>query len=330
MIDGGDGGSLRIKNIRRAMRRIEEKYKLDEGHLKLDAMVITHWDHDHYYGLLKLLEDNLDEEANKSIGSTWPLKVSFLKYDDTTGDPQSILYIPYPEQVGSYKIVYSPPPPPPTSTGEFGFDNPDGRRMRICKYLADMKAKNPTLLQGEPKVLDSTDESELIGRNLFTNEKPTLAQVVSATNPKALADAHSATMPGLYCVAANNRYLAGGKKGDDLTRGGTLTNRSSIVCMVIRKDGTTSHYLAGDAYQDLEAKLIDWTGLEPVALDPATSEPPSVKPTLQERIAIVKASHHGAATSTPITFCQTYKPMFFVFSSGNKHRHPSKSSLPPF
>ena len=92
--------------------------------------------------------------------------------------------------------------------------------------------------------------------------------------------------------------------------------------MVIRLNGTASHYLAGDADRDLEAKVIDWTGL-----DPAT---PGSKPTLQQRIAIVKASHHGSAKSTPITMCQMYKPMFFVFSAGDKHRHPSESSLLPF
>ena len=328
MIDGGDGGQIRINNIKRVIERIEEKYNLKKGGLKLDAMVITHWDHDHYYGLLRLLEQDLNQAATTTIGGRKLLEVSFLKYDK--GNPQSILYIPYPQIVGTPKIVYSPSPPTGT-TGEFGFDTKDGRRMRICKYLADMPEKPQySILDDKPKVLDSTDESELIGRDLFTNEKPTLAQVVSATNPKALADAHSATMPGLYCVAANNRYLKGEKKSDDLTKGGTSKNRSSIVCMIIREDGTMSHYFAGDAYQDLEAKVIDWTRLKPLELDPATSEPPSVKPTLQERIAIVKASHHGAATSTPITFCQTYKPMFFVFSSGNKHRHPSKSSLPPF
>ena len=327
MIDGGDGGDIRIKNIRRVMERIEERYKLPKGHFKLDAMVITHWDHDHYFGLLKLLEGNLDEAAKKSIGSTSLLKVSFLRYDDKTGDPQSILYIPYPEQVGGYTIVYSPPPPPlpPTSPWEFGFTTPDGRRTRICKYLADMPLKQDSILKGSPKMLAIGDTSELIGRNFFTNEKPALAQVLSASDPKALADAHTATMPGLYCVAANNRYLKGNKTSDKLSRNmSTPTNRSSIICMVIRPNGIASHYLAGDADRDLEAKVIDWTGL-----DPAT---PGSKPTLQQRIAIVKASHHGSAKSTPITLCQTYKPMFFVFSAGDNpnHRHPSKFSFPPF
>ena len=319
MIDGGDRGDIRVKNIKRVMERIGEKYKLPKGQFKLDAMVITHWDRDHYFGVLKLLDDDLM--------STNTSQVSFLKYDLTSGDPLSFLYIPYADSKrarASYKINYSPSPP--TGTGEFVLTTSDGRRTRICKYLADMPPQKDSVLNSNPKELATGDISELIGRDLFTNYRPTLAEVVSAADPKKLVKAHNATMPGLYCVAANNRYLKGGKTSDDLKNGGTPTNRSSIVCMIIRKDGMTSHYLAGDAYQDLEAKVIDWTGLEP--LDPA--KPPSGTLTLQERIAIVKASHHGAATSTPITFCQTYKPMYFIFSSGNKHRHPSESSPLPF
>ena len=312
MIDGGDGGDIRIKNIRRVMERIENLYRLPKGHFKLDAMIITHWDCDHYFGVLKLLDDDL-MATNTS-------QVSFLKYDLTSGAPLSILYIPYEDSdraKASYKIDYSP------SSGEFLLTTSDGRQTRVCKYLADMPLEKRPILNGNPKELATGDISKLIGRDLFTNHRPALAKVISAADPKALVNAHTATMPGLYCVAANNRYLKGKKTTKKLAKNiSTITNRSSIICMVIRPNGTASHYLAGDADRDLEAKVIDWTGLEPAT--------PGSKPTLQQRIAIVKASHHGSAKSTPITLCQTYKPMFFVFSSGDKHRHPSESSWLPF
>ena len=320
MIDGGFGGDFIMKNIRRTMERIEEKYKLGKGGFKLDAMVITHWDKDHYLGVLKLLDDDLMATKSK--------KVSFLKYDPTSDDPLSFLYIPYADSErakNSYKIEYLPSPP--TGIGEFFLTTSDDKKTRICKYRADL-ASEPKDIMGIPQELTDRDTSKLIGRDLFTDFRPTLDKVISATDPEGLVNAHNATIPGLYCVAANNRYLKpkDGKTSGDLKlkNGGTSTNRSSIVCMIIRKDGTTSHYLAGDAYQNLEAKIINWTGL-----DPAT---PGSIPALKERIAIVKASHHGALTSTPITMCQTYKPMFFIFSSGDqfRYRHPSRLSFPPF
>ena len=321
MIDGGNGSEISMQNIKRAMRRIEKKYQLKEGHLKLDAMVITHWARDHYIGLLKLLKEDLDKEEENSTGDTLPLEVSFLRYDPETKDPKSILYIPYPEmQVEGDKIVYSPPQ---SLTGKFGFDTLDGRRKRICKYQADMPSREDSILHDSPKEL-AADISELIGRDLFTDKRPTLAEVVSAADPEKLVKAHKATMPGLYCVAANNRYLKGGKTSDDLKNGGTPTNRSSIVCMIIREDSTMSHYLPGDAYQDLETKVIDWTGLDPI------THASTGKLTPKKRVAIVKASHHGAATSTPITLCQTYKPVYFIFPSGNRQPHLGKPSLPPF
>lgn len=312
-----------MDNIRTIMRRIERKYHLDSGKLKLDAVVISHWDHDHYFGVLNLMQEDLDDRA-KDPTPPPQLQVSFLKYNKGTGDPESILYIPYPE-LDPAKYIYSTT----TTEGEFGFVNVAGNRSRICKFLADMPTRVDELLKKIPKEFSasvgppplSLPVSQLIGRDLFTGQrepKVTPAQVESAHNPKGLVDAHGATMPGLYCVAANNRYLKGSKTSPKQNRGGsTPTNRSSIICMVIRKDGTVSHYLAGDSHQDLEWKVIDWTGL-----DPATSTSP--KPTLKDRIALVKSSHHGSVTSTPITMCQTYKPMYFIFSSGNKHRHPSK------
>ncbi|KAK2465662.1 hypothetical protein APHAL10511_002206 [Amanita phalloides] len=289
LVDGGEGHSFPRENIRQVFKRIDKKYDT-RGPFKLDAIVITHWDEDHYGGILRLLKDSWFDKGKTALKKT------------------TRLYVPY-QPHGLKKL-----------DDDFDVDRPNGELKTkggdtICKYLDDMPARDIALLKGAPVAWDfDVQKSQLIGRNLFTDSRPIL-NPGNTTNPAALVGTHGATMPGLYCVAANNQFLGQGQ--GDATENTTFSNRSSIVCMVIYSDGTVSHYLGGDAHKEIEDKIMEWTGFTTLTKQIKKGDAKDI-----DRIAIVKASHHGSFTATPITMCQTYKPKYFVFSAGNKHRHP--------
>ncbi|KAK2459388.1 hypothetical protein APHAL10511_008593 [Amanita phalloides] len=299
LVDGGMGHPIPLKNIKETFKkiagRLDRKYRRLYP-FKLDAIVITHWDKDHYEGILKFLNNGFYDKGETVLKQWGKL---------------TRLYVPYtPHNLKTFD-------------DDFEVDNGELKSIRdgktettkttICKYIADMPAEDTTLLEGAPVAWNFDEqESQLIGRNLFTDSRPTLDQGNTA-NPKALVDAHGATVPGLYCVAANNRFLGvvNGSEGGDKSN----KNRSSIVCMVIHPDGTVSHYFGGDAHQEIECKIMEWTGFTTLTMQINTVGD-------NDRIAIVKASHHGSYTATPTTMCQTYKPKYFVFSAGNMYQHP--------
>ncbi|RDB20879.1 hypothetical protein Hypma_012071 [Hypsizygus marmoreus] len=327
LIDGGmDGG--RITNIQETMRHIETKYTLGVGGLKFDSVIITHWDTDHYIGVLTMLMSDLEAalEREKKAGITGkdPLQVSFLKYDDL-GNPLSTLYIPYETDTGKkipdkLKIEYSTV----GTTRIMGFTG--ARRGNVCKVVADMMDVAKATLNGGPQELKLGDSTNVIGRELFSGELVEDAKI--AKGPLELINAYKmkgtvykGDRPGLFCVAANNRYLPCSPV--DKHTAHSYTNCSSIVCLIIHPPssnlptGAVSHYLAGDAESDLEAGVVKWTGLQPVATRSTD------RPKAPDTVLIVKASHHGAPTSFPLTMCQTFKPSFILFSAGNKYCHPS-------
>ena len=327
IIDGGKSAG-RITNIEQVIRSIGTIYKLAEG-LKFDAVVITHWDADHYMGILTAMIVDLDKQEDKDKGGTKPLKVSFLKYKDN--DLISILYVPYKPLPKDLKY------PVKFDGEEFGFDS--DRKRRVCRVIADMDTIATDLLKGHPKPFNSADthDSRLIGRELFSGDSVVAAK--SANSPDQLLDAYKTNpkgykgdIPGLFCVAVNNRYLPPASPSSpdpsdpqaEWRRPGnpTLKNRSSIVCVVIRPNGSVSHYLAGDARSDLEAGVVEWTGLAVASLNPDGIPPPP--PDIKNTVPVVKISHHGAPSSFPLNLCQTFKPSVILFSAGNLHLHPGK------
>ncbi|KAF8230790.1 hypothetical protein L208DRAFT_101531 [Tricholoma matsutake] len=340
LIDGGDinvGENLRLNNVKLLIQTLAKDFNEPSG-LKFDVIIITHWDLDHYKGVLELLFDDLLEREKKDITlpprtpkttrgrrvgidrpGAVPYQVSFLKYD-SSGNPQSMLYIPFERtRAAPYDVQYSPDP-----DGVFGFWA--SQFSRVCNFTADSAPPLPT---GDPRTkppepIKPTDDSKIIGRELFSGTLHPDAQ--KAGNPATLVDLYKTGMPGLFCIMANNRYL---KPDDDLTLDSkydttTLDNRSSIGCLIIWPGGAISHYFAGDMDAQQEEKIISWTGLSPEPT-PATNPPP--RPDVKNTVPIVKASHHGSSQSLPLRLCQCFKPSVILFSAGKAHNHPAWDRL---
>lgn len=271
--------SERLTNIRETMKQIAIKYKLRDNGLHFNSIVITHRDQDHYRGILELMRTDCDVATGI---------IPFLYYSDD-GTPTSTLYMPYERilvkepqyiNVGRSRVLRFPI---------------DGVWHNVIKVVADLPRENIGSLNGAPMQLKRVDRHQVVGRELFSGELTDFAQV--ATSPAKLIEAYKASKgayqgdrPGLFCVAANNRYLP-----CDIVSAHnphSYTNRSSIVCLVIRPPvdkiprTAVSHYMAGDAESDLEAGVVKWIGLE-------AALPDGPKLELYDTVPIVKASHHG-------------------------------------
>jgi hypothetical protein len=294
LIDGGEPTAYYLMNIRKTFDSIRQAFKPEP--LKFDAVIITHWDEDHYRGILELMSQDFDKESGQ---------VPWLKYNKDTKQPDSILYIPYrfPPSRGNLTYVEGKETPP-NSYLCLGND-------KLCKVISDSKNVSPTSLP-EPQPFD-TSSSDLIGRELFNNfYKKDLLKQNKANSPAGLAGIYSELKgrPGLFCVAANYRYLSGGStENKDTPADSSLTNNSSIVCLVIwPENNQVTHYLAGDAPLALEEAVVRWIGSDLV----------------EGQVKVVKASNHGARSSVPWTLFQNLKPFYILCSAGKAHEQPSK------
>ena len=296
LIDGGEPTAYYLMNIRKTFDSIRQAFKPEP--LKFDAVIITHWDEEHYRGILELMSQDLDKVSGQ---------VPWLKYDKDTKQPDSILYIPYRFPPGGNLTYVEGKETPPNLYLCLGNDK------KLCKIISDSKNESPSSLP-EPQPFD-TNSSELIGRELFNDlyNKDSLKQN-KANSPAGLAGIYSELKgrPGLFCVAANYRYLPGGSTEDkdkDTPVDSSLTNKSSIVCLVIWPENKqVTHYMAGDAPLALEEAVVRWIGRD-----------------LPEgQVKVVKASNHGARTSFPWTLCQKLNPFYILCSAGKAYEQPSK------
>ena len=122
LVDGGKGGRIPVSNIRQVFTRIKEDYTIAK--FQLDAIVITHWDTDHYTGVLALMTEELELTPDD------PRELTFLKYD--SGEPTTTLYAPYEflPTTGSNNVVLitpsaaSPHVSPCAAAGKFPFRRP--------------------------------------------------------------------------------------------------------------------------------------------------------------------------------------------------------------
>jgi hypothetical protein len=73
LIDGGKGDGY--KKIKDCISAVLTDYRLPAGvpNLQFDSVVITHWDTDHYKGVLDLINDNLREQIGKAYTGDNPV-----------------------------------------------------------------------------------------------------------------------------------------------------------------------------------------------------------------------------------------------------------------
>ncbi len=306
LIDGGSTwmsidpgtGSNGYNPIRDMVTYLGTSYDWENGRCQFDTVVLSHWDEDHYGNLLQTIK----QDAAQNVGI-----ISYLRYD-SKNRPATYFYTP--NWFSGYRLNGAPSSYITSNQGLAWINT------------AYVPRGQTTIFDWVPfGILRAPEDgfSGVLGAEFFNNTvcNVPLAQVTDITqlvraNPACNPAFATATMPSMYCIGVYQIVL-GGPPFEVIQEDPTRTNRVSIACILYWTDTKRiSHYLAGDADQVTEGKVLSWllAGGHP------------------GRMTSVKLSHHGSRSSTPITnpgLLRTAGPKNVVLSiPSGMHIHPCK------
>ncbi|KAM3513554.1 hypothetical protein MY11210_002841 [Beauveria gryllotalpidicola] len=341
-IDGGLGAHVSYNQIKKTIDCIKNEYEVDaadNGELKFDSIIVTHWDADHYAGMVQWLQKGLSKGFKDAGNDITKAKVPFLRYSNNT--PATVMYAPYwvDEKVkeGPCRSLQASPEmgrnrKPVGVTG-------DGQCWMTLKPVEKNPKTNKEFARAQwPKILClKTGAKNVLGMNFLNGQMPSTNDPVKLNSPQKILNENNPgeNKPGMYCVAINNVVL--GEQGQDtppwkkpsqrwepghgnkdrapfglspiideqpsLSTSAVDKNIRSISCVVMWKDGNSvrlSHYFAGDALWQAEQRILKWTQED----GPLT-------------VAATKISHHGAVNATPLQFFDIMSPAKVIVSAGH-------------
>ncbi|OIW33122.1 hypothetical protein CONLIGDRAFT_666486 [Coniochaeta ligniaria NRRL 30616] len=302
LVDGGKGQATNMVPLTKFF---------DAYTRTLSAVVVTHWDSDHWWGLHTLLDDNYKAGGSKS---TW--KPTIFNFDGS-GQPLTRFYSPY---FTDRPVVTSTEPKP---HGADFYATGAGAIKRLGVVLDDgTKVDNIALMYSD---------MNLIGADFFNSVNPPPSAAIAGgwDSPTAMATWHKGRSwhktthpgaPGLYCVAQNWDCVGPGTLSlhhvdatDEVgiidTKSSTPTNQSSLAALIVWDNGQLSHYVGGDRDDPREIPIVAWTDTDGTDAS-------------GKHVTSMKASHHGAATSSPTTMFENFNPQNIVVSAGSDYGHP--------
>lgn len=222
LIDGGKNYPYVINKILQVLKK--HLHYEGAGYRHLDAIVVSHYDFDHYGGILGLLKE-------KTFRDNF-LNNTYL-YD--SGAKELVKK----ENVKSLNDYFE-----------------------TIEEIAKIDPQKLIRLTGEMK--NQSSKGLLLGYDLFRNPPFTLVQLTfsdnfTVSNLRTL-NGHKPEdpRPALFCVSVNEVTL-----GDSLTllpHNNTLTNNSSIALVLFDQKDRMVHYLGGDLTDDYEKKVAAWIG----------------------------------------------------------------------
>ncbi|KAH8689866.1 hypothetical protein BGW36DRAFT_465854 [Talaromyces proteolyticus] len=236
---------LRDPPIKQTIDWISRNYVCQGGQLKFDAIVITHWDGDHFDGITEALQNEATAVPPPPAG-----QIPWLKWG-ANNEPQTRLYCPHLGRSGIYQVDVLHDPPQVSVTTNNG-------RYTFAQYYDT-----------------STNIFDVLGVELFSNH-PLDPGDQHALSPSQLLAAHGNLSAGIYCVGVSERSLAQPNaplKSTIVGSDDSLKNRSSIAAMVMWP-GTPpriSHYFAGDLDDGREIAILAWLEAETPRIEKITS-----------------------------------------------------------
>jgi hypothetical protein len=332
LIDGGlpTQGKVISKFLTDQLPRLFDLEEYPDGIVRIDTVVITHWDEDHYGGISSFLAEGLTPKNP-------PSQFKHFRYDN--GTPTTYMYVPYMTKSDQQK-----------KPDHFAVsaNATDRLKFKIKVGSKSMWCEDVCLLQ--------YGADQVMGVNFFTNERnpttmdfparpknPTIISVVPFNDLASLITSFVDMKdgdPGLFCIACNNFVFQKppppplpDKVAEDASHAAPSphdahwliidkptgksdseqTNSASIIAVLAwkntaSKETRVSHYLAGDALWEQEAAVTKW-----------------LAPTC--KVANVKLSHHGGAWSSPVSLFKQLNPANVIVSAGSKHGHPRRFIL---
>jgi hypothetical protein len=302
LLDGGTGrGTETAVPLNRTIELIEGNPRYwngGTGYLQFHAVVISHWDEDHWGGIARMLRDAYDEN-----NSGLRFRGRYKRFIYTDSGPETMVYA---QDINT------------KNKGGLIFEEDDNGKRTMGYARSDL---HDTL----SNVANAQWGEDLIGTEFFSSKPLAGTKHDKIRNLSDLVSHHGHPPVGLYCVAAEELVIGLKKK----TSAGwpwsikqvpeqtmqiertTDTNRGSLCHILVWWSATqaprVSHYLGADLNARTESYITHW--LEGSGVN---------------RITCMKASHHGAKSSNPPRFLQKFRPKRIIVSARDKHGHPCK------
>ncbi|PTB63053.1 hypothetical protein BBK36DRAFT_1182688 [Trichoderma citrinoviride] len=282
LIDGGDDEAE--QPTRESFEALRKIYK---GKFKLDAIVITHWDGDHYRSLTSVLYDDFVKHKEKStlidenavFYCPWTAMNKMNKNTKWRVEDDTLYFV-----VGT---TWHPICAAVTSTNCIGYD------LFTNKPIYDEPSKDWT------SVASLTDVYKL----------PTLKKLLK---------------PIFLIVGIDNQFIDDDpwvppvKAWKTVGKGARVINGASLMATVIWPSAIgeyrVSLYTGGDAEEGCERCLLEWMEKGRNLLK------------REVRLDVVKMGHHGSHFALPESIVK-FQNKAFVVSAGSRHGHPSYSVL---
>lgn len=233
LIDGGtDKGAIHLQT---AINDINKRYyPNDNGHLRFNAIVVTHWDEDHYRGVEGLIRSHISNDM-----SSCDIMYPYPQPDDKS-TPRTTFYC---SKLGFNGKGVSLKP-----------NNTQAIRGNVSyQYMAGLKT--------DPLCYFWKGET-CLGVDLFSGKEIAPAQV-GQTIPNIIqnGDIQPLNLPRLLVVGIDKELI--NKVKYEKRQGGTEANASSMMCLLFTPIEAHDHamldlYAGGDAEDEQEQVLCDF------------------------------------------------------------------------
>jgi ribonuclease BN (tRNA processing enzyme) len=370
LIDGGEGHGEYVANIFSTVDRIKLEYEFpaDDGdELKFDSIIVTHWDSDHYGGLIRFLRLGFVDGYEKANRVLADARIPFLRY---SGDvPATTLYAPYwvdeSPICGPCGKLQADPDMPRTADDSTGLTGNDEAWMKLnpgsleepessddegSKKKKKKKAKKKITRPNWPRILRlKTGAKNLLGMNFLNGQMPTTEDQTELNTPQKLLNKNQPGdgKPGMYCVAVNNVMLGETDEAD--------TNPPYPTSQLQRRPGDGSGgpppfgprpiidnpLKFGENSVDKNVRSVScivlWKDGDGVRLSHYFAGDAMwtieaqifdwIKAAKTFTVTAMKISHHGAVNATPLTFLDELDPGKLIVSAGKDIRHGHPSKV---
>ena len=209
LIDGGYQSAAAV--IKQCLTvQIPNRYDVTTmgGKVILTAVVITHWDGDHYGGVTNLIRTDLMEQSKgKSKDEIKSLRCSF--FSPTPGPNFTTMYVPYWEVAADEGVKSTPLDRLRKNTVEPWPGAGDTLDLKLLKSESGFK---DSWVMGLCRLRSSSEQN--LGKNLFVGSGPALdkdltsplklaTELTKTIDPNTKVPALGVNEPGLVCVGCN-------------------------------------------------------------------------------------------------------------------------------
>ncbi|KAF2498801.1 hypothetical protein BU16DRAFT_579855 [Lophium mytilinum] len=313
LVDGGKDGYVE-EDLKATILNIETLYskgQLNGAHIQLrfDAIVVSHWDGDHFRGSMGVIAEDAAAQYREKKGKG-VVESKYMKYDPqkAQGDPLRL-----------QTVFYRPKTETNKSDMKYAFEDTD-EETGFLKITGSFK-HGDGMIEEEfttNAICNVCTGTGCLGKDLFTgkglagtakwDEIDTLEKLLSqSTALKPVAGVTQNGYPAFLCVGIDDSFL-----GLESTKTNVTLNESSLMCIIVwpkrlnQPKPRISLYTGGDAETLQESRLVAFlTG---------------------SSVECIKASHHGSERSTAVEIFGL-SPGYFIMSAGDKHGHPTHSVL---